>query len=92
MGLSAINFEEALKRLEELVRLMESGELSLEESLKSFEEGIGLIRICNERLSFAEKRVQSLIELSENTGLYFLQQEGEERTGGSDTILKSEGS
>ncbi|MBS3976972.1 MAG: exodeoxyribonuclease VII small subunit [Syntrophomonadaceae bacterium] len=90
MSLSGIDFEQALQRLEELVRLLESGELSLEESLKSFEEGIGLIRICNERLSFVEKRVHSLIELTGNTDLYVLQQEGEERADGSGTLPDSE--
>ena len=90
MSLSGIDFEQALQRLEELVRLLESGELSLEESLNSFEEGIGLIRICNERLNFVEKRVQSLIELTGNTDLYLLQQEGEARVDGSGTLPNSE--
>jgi len=87
---NAINFEEAIKRLEELVRLMESGNLSLEESLKSFEEGIGFIRICNDRLGFFEKKVQSLIELTVNTGSFCLPKEGVEQPGGSATILQSE--
>jgi exodeoxyribonuclease VII small subunit len=92
MSFGTIDFEAALKRLEELVRLMESGDLSLEESLKSFEEGIALIRICNERLSLAEKKVQSLIELPDNNDFYLLQQEGEDRIDGSIAIHNSKNS
>ena len=54
-------FEDALHRLEALVRKMESGELSLEESLKAFEEGIRLSRQCAQRLDEAERRVEVLL-------------------------------
>tara|TARA_Y100000766_G_scaffold52249_1_gene42201 strand:+ start:180 stop:410 length:231 start_codon:yes stop_codon:yes gene_type:complete len=57
-----INFEEALQKLETIVEDLESGELSLENSLKSFEEGIKLARQCQEKLSKAELQVQKLIE------------------------------
>ena len=53
-------FEEALARLEALVERMESGELSLEESLASFEQGIALTRSCQEALSKAEQKVKIL--------------------------------
>jgi exodeoxyribonuclease VII small subunit len=54
-------FEDALHRLEALVRKMESGELSLEESLKAFEEGIRLSRQCVQKLDEAERRVEALL-------------------------------
>jgi len=57
-----INFEEALQKLETIVEDLESGELSLENSLKSFEKGIKLARQCQEKLSKAELQVQKLIE------------------------------
>ena len=57
-----INFEKALEELEGIVQDLESGELSLENSLKSFEKGIKLARQCQEQLSKAELQVQKLIE------------------------------
>jgi len=56
----APSFESALSELEELVERMESGELSLEESLKSFEQGIALTRSCQQALSEAEQKVEIL--------------------------------
>mgnify|MGYP001180401808 FL=1 len=57
-----IDFEKALEQLEGIVEDLESGELSLENSLKSFEKGIKLARQCQEQLSKAELQVQKLIE------------------------------
>ena len=57
-----INFEKALEELEGIVEDIESGDLSLENSLKSFEKGIKLARQCQEQLSKAELQVQKLIE------------------------------
>ena len=57
-----IDFEKALEQLEGLVEELESGDLSLENSLKSFEKGIKLARQCQEQLSKAELQVQKLIE------------------------------
>ena len=54
-------FEEALEKLSALVEKMESGDLSLEESLKIFEEGIKLSKDCQNALSGAEKKVQALL-------------------------------
>ena len=56
------NFETALGNLEQLVMRMESGELSLEDSLQAFEQGIKLTRQCQQALSQAEQRVQILME------------------------------
>ena len=58
----AVSFEDSLAELEELVQKMDSGELSLEESLAAFENGIGLIRSCQSALQNAEQKVQKLIE------------------------------
>ena len=55
-------FEDALARLEEIVRELESGDLPLEQSLKMFEEGVKLSRICNKRLEDAERRVEILLK------------------------------
>ena len=55
-------FEDAMKELEDIVKRLESGDLSLEESLKIFEEGIALSRYCFKKLEEAEKRVSILIK------------------------------
>jgi len=55
-------FEAALARLEEIVQELEKGDLPLEQSLKFFEEGIKLSRICNKRLEDAERRVEILLK------------------------------
>ncbi len=58
-------FEDALRKLEEILRRMEGGDLTLEESLKAFEEGIKLSRLCAERLDEAERRVDMLLKEDE---------------------------
>lgn len=55
------NFEKALQELEDLVEKMESGNLSLEESLKYFERGVTLTRNCQQALTEAEQKVQILM-------------------------------
>ncbi len=55
-----LKFEDALARLEEIVHTLESGNLPLEESLKAFEEGIGLARRCAKYLEEAERRIELL--------------------------------
>ncbi len=55
-------FEEALDKLEEIVKRMEGGEMSLEESLKAFEDGIRLSRLCAKRLDEADRRVEILLK------------------------------
>lgn len=57
---SSNDFEQSLQKLTTLVDKMESGKLPLEESLQLFEQGVGLIRQCQEALSQAEQRVQIL--------------------------------
>lgn len=55
-----LSFEQALSALEALVARMESGELSLEESLASFERGVQLTRTCQQALRAAEQKVEIL--------------------------------
>lgn len=56
------SFEQALEELERLVERMEVGDLSLEESLTTFERGVELSRICQQALDEAEQRIQILME------------------------------
>ena len=55
-----IKFEEALAKLEAVVHRLESGELPLEESLRLFEEGVHLTKVCTHRLEEAERRIAIL--------------------------------
>jgi exodeoxyribonuclease VII small subunit len=59
------SFEAAIKRLTEIVQVLERGELPLEESLRLFEEGVKLSRISQERLDGAERRVEQLLAVDE---------------------------
>jgi exodeoxyribonuclease VII small subunit len=56
------DFERSLARLEEVVRRLESPELSLDEAMKLFEEGVGLSRECQKQLEEAEGRVEILLK------------------------------
>ncbi len=60
-------FEASLERLEEIVKQLESGDLPLEQSLKLFEEGTKLARICNKRLEEAERKVEILLKDKDGT-------------------------
>jgi len=57
-----MTFEEAMKRLESIVELLGEGNLALDDSLKIFEEGMGLCRFCNKELDEAEFKVEKLME------------------------------
>ncbi|MGC1403196.1 MAG: exodeoxyribonuclease VII small subunit [Thermodesulfobacteriota bacterium] len=59
--MSKERFEDTFKKLEMIVNKLESGDLSLEESLKLFEEGMRLSRICSQRLAEVQKRVEVLL-------------------------------
>ncbi len=69
MEMAKEKFEEALKKLEDIVREMESGDLTLEESLKSFEEGIRLSRFCSKKLDEAERRIEVLLKNEEGVDI-----------------------
>jgi len=59
--MAALKFEEALGRLETLVQTLERGDLSLDESLKAFEEGVKLSKSCLKLLDEADRRVEILV-------------------------------
>ena len=58
--LENLTYEEALKRLEQIVEMLEDDPPELEEALRSYEHGLGLARYCLERLDAAELRIQEL--------------------------------
>jgi len=60
--MAAEKFETALRKLEDLVKKLEGGELSLEDSLKAFEEGMKQAAFCFRKLNEAEKRVEILLK------------------------------
>lgn len=62
-------FEASLKKLEESVARLESGELSLEDSLKVFEEGIKHSAICSRKLNEAQKKVEILLKQKDGSFL-----------------------
>jgi len=57
-----VGFEEALKRLEELVTQMESGDMDLDAMVTSFEEGQRLIQLCTQKLNEVEHRIETLVK------------------------------
>ena len=60
MAKKEMTFEASMERLEEVLRLLENGNESLDDSLSLYEEGIALIRACNERLEKAEQKIKVL--------------------------------
>lgn len=65
-GKSSEKFEATLERLQELVRSLESGDCTLEDSIKKFEEGMALARSCQERLTQAEEKIEVLLRADKN--------------------------
>ena len=59
-------FEDTLERLQGLVRELESGECSLEDSIQKFEEGMALARSCQDRLTKAEQKIEILLKADKN--------------------------
>ena len=55
-----MTFEAALARLESIVRMLEGGNAALDESLSVFEEGIALVKMCNDKLEAAEQKIKIL--------------------------------
>ncbi len=62
---NTMNFEEAMKGLEQIAGELEKGNLNLDESVAKFEEGMKLSKICNDILEDAEKRISILIKNGE---------------------------
>ncbi len=72
-----LNFEQSLKQLETLVESLETGNLNLDESLKSFEKGIKITRDCQSALTEAEQRVRILTSDGDVKTMNFIAEEGE---------------
>lgn len=62
-----LTFEQALRRLEEIVEALETEDLDLDKSLQFFEEGVHLSRHCNQQLQAAEKRIDMLLSKADGT-------------------------
>ena len=61
------SFEESLERIEEIVERLESGDLSLDESLALFQEGVTLSRRCQKTLDEAERKIEELVKLADGS-------------------------
>ena len=64
-----VNFEASLEKLKKIIEKLEGGDISLEESVKSFEEGIGLVKECQKQLSQAELKVKKLLDNGDTADL-----------------------
>ncbi len=64
--MSELSYEEAIKRLEEIVSKLSDGECSLSESIELFDEGTKLAGLCNELLNKAEQRIKVISKGNEN--------------------------
>jgi len=62
MSQETLSFEKAFERLEQILGLMNNGKISLEDSLKLFEEAEKLMQVCGSRLNSAEKKIEQLIK------------------------------
>ena len=60
--MSDISFETAIKQLEEIVKSLENGDISLDDALKLFEKGVSLTKVCTEKLDAAEKQIKLLVK------------------------------
>ncbi len=76
--MAEIKYEEALKKLEKIVEDLEKGDLSLDEALKKYQEGIELSRTCSQRLESAKKKIDVLVK--NKKGEFELKPLGETRT------------
>jgi exodeoxyribonuclease VII small subunit len=65
MELKVKDFESALKSLESIVAQLESGDLTLDQALELFEEGINISRFCNSKLEEAERKVEILVKAAD---------------------------
>ncbi len=67
MANTKLSFEKALEKLETVVATLESDDLTLEDALKQFEEGMELSRLCNQKLDETEKKISLIMERSDGT-------------------------
>lgn len=63
---SNISFEQALEQLEQLVMLLENGDVPLEQGIELFQEGMKLSQICNQKLEQVERKIEMLVEENGN--------------------------
>ncbi|WP_082233883.1 exodeoxyribonuclease VII small subunit [Halobacillus massiliensis] len=56
-----LNFEEAMKQLEDIVQKLETGEVPLEKAIQYYQEGMKLSKLCNEKLGSVEKQMQQIL-------------------------------
>ena len=77
MTKKTMTFEAAMERLEEITRLLESGSEGLDASLKLYEEGVALIRLCTQKLEAAEQSVKVLQMSEEGISLVDFEGKGE---------------
>ena len=69
MSVKQPDFEASMERLEEIVRALDSGAESLDRSLKLYEEGVKLVRVCTETLDRAEQKVKTLSFRADGTAI-----------------------
>ncbi len=67
-----LSFEEAMQRLDAIVKQLESGQVSLEDSIKVFEEGVTLYRFCTSRLQEVETKIERLVKTEQGFQLELL--------------------
>jgi exodeoxyribonuclease VII small subunit len=65
--MSEIDFDSGLKKLEGIVQKLDAGDLTLEDSLKTFEEGIELVRLLAKKLDEAEKKIETLTQAEDGS-------------------------
>lgn len=61
------SFEDAMEELENIVKTLQNGELTLEQSMDQFKKGISLANVCNEKLKNAEESIKILVENLDNS-------------------------
>jgi exodeoxyribonuclease VII small subunit len=84
------NFENAMDRLESIVEQMESGKLPLEELIVRYEEGMGLVKICQERLASAEQKIDIIARNSAGKPFVKEFEPTEEIASATETVDKKE--
>lgn len=67
MNINEMTFESAISRLEEIVRALEAGSETLDNSIALFEEGIALVKLCNSKLDGAEQKIKILVASPDGT-------------------------
>lgn len=84
MRMEKVNFEEAMKRLEKIVRELEDGQLPLERAIDKFEEALKLASICRQKLEKAKLRIEKLVRKGDEYTSEPFEPEEEENEGSED--------